>query len=91
MMLAGYAFENLLKGVYVGRKGNQISETQLPEELDTHNLVLLAQKLGLDLTSREIDLLNRLKATVVWRGRYPVPKNHTQIIAFEKKTTDPPP
>ena len=53
--------------------------------------MLLAQKLGLDLTSREIDLLNRLKATVVWRGRYPVPKNHTQIIAFEKKTTDPPP
>lgn len=39
-----------------------------------------AQNLGLDkdLTSQQTDLLKRLEETIVWRGRYPVPKPHNK-------------
>jgi hypothetical protein len=74
MMLVGCAFENLLKGVYVrqltrGQKGNRILTPELPKKLIGHDLVWLVQQLGLeeDLTSLQINLLKRLKETVVWR------------------------
>ena len=85
MMLVGCAFENLLKGVYVrqltrGKKGNLILTPKLPKELAVHNLVWFAQKLTLDLSSQQINVLERLEETIVWRGRYPVPIEHTKLI-----------
>ena len=96
MMLVGCAFENLLKGVYVrqltrGQKGNRILTPELPKALIGHDLMWLVQQLGLeeDLTSLQINLLKRLKETIVWRGRYPVPTKHTEMITkFRKSTND---
>jgi hypothetical protein len=93
MMLVGCAFENLLKGAYVrrltrGQKENRILEPELAEQLKTHNVLSLAQKLQLDLNPLEINLLKRLKETIVWRGRYPVPIEHTQITTFMRYTND---
>lgn len=87
MMLVGCAFENLLKGVYVrqltrGQRRNLISTPKLPKELNGHNLMWFVQKLGIeeDLSSLQKNLLKRLKETIIWRGRYPVPTKHTEMM-----------
>jgi hypothetical protein len=94
LMLVGCAFENLLKGALVwrltrGKKGNRISEPELPGPLKTHDVLSLAEELKLKLLSRrEVDLLKRLKEIIVWRGRYPVPTEYSQIVPFQKGTSD---
>jgi hypothetical protein len=62
-MLVGCAFENLLKGVLVrqltrGKKGNRISEPELPENLRTHDILSLMEMLNLkvSLSRQERDL-----------------------------------
>ena len=88
-MLVGCAFENLLKGIHIQRlKATPIRGTRLPPEIKTHNVLCLAQKLGMKLSRREEDLLERLEVVVVWRGRYPVPTTHSQIVPFGKKPDD---
>jgi hypothetical protein len=92
-MLVGYAFENLLKGVHVrrltrGQKGNLISQAELPGLLKKHDVLWLAKQLKLDLNSLEVDLLKRLKEVIVWRGRYPVPTSHSEILPFRSGTND---
>jgi hypothetical protein len=87
-MLVGCAFENLLKGVHIQRlKTSPIKGPKLPPEIKTHNVLCLAQKLGMKLGKREEDLLKRLEV-VVARGRYPVPTDYSQIIPFGKKPDD---
>jgi hypothetical protein len=88
-MLVGCAFENLLKGVHIQRlKTTPIKGPKLPPEIKTHNVLCLAQKLGMKLGRREEDLLKRLEITVVWRARYPVPTDYSQIIPFVEKPDD---
>jgi len=93
LMLVGCAFENLLKGVLVrrltrGKKGNRISEPELPQPLKTHDVLSLAKELKLKLLSRqEVDLLKRLEEIIVWRGRYPVPKTYSAIRRFRLGTS----
>jgi hypothetical protein len=87
MLLFGCAFENLLKGAFVrqltrGQKENRILKPKLPKQLKTHDVLSLAEKLGLDLNRLEINLLKRLTETIVWRGRYPIPIEHTQVKKF---------
>jgi hypothetical protein len=55
---------------------------ELPRELNGHNLMWFVQQLGIeeDLTSLQKHLLKRLKETIVWRGRYPVPNKHTEMM-----------
>jgi hypothetical protein len=93
-MLVGCAFENLLKGALVrrltrGKKGNLISEPELPGPLKTHDVLSLAQELKVKLLSRrEVDLLKRLEEIILWRGRYPVPTAYSHIAPFKSATSD---
>jgi hypothetical protein len=74
-MLMGFAAENLLKAIAVRRWAAKLPADleKLPEELANHGLWALAQKLDLDLTPREAQLLWRLGDYAMWSGRYPMP------------------
>jgi hypothetical protein len=66
-MLAGLAIENMLKGAI-----QEITPRAARRIEKTHNLVKLAEKLDLTLSSEEHELLERLTMFVEWAGRYPV-------------------
>ena len=84
LMIAGYAIECLLKGIWV-KQGNQIvkgdgSYAGVTGASD-HDLVQLAQVIQFSLTDQEKDVLKRLSFYVTSGGRYPVPRKwvHTKI------------
>jgi hypothetical protein len=76
--LVGFAVENLLKAKWVkknrrGLKNEILAVSKLPKDIHNHNLLPLAEKIGLKLNDDESELLNRLSEYVKWAGRYPVP------------------
>jgi hypothetical protein len=77
-MLLSYAMENLLKAAVISREGRRYKEEFLankkfPQELREHDLVVLAQMVGLVFEEGEEDLFRRLSRSAVWHGRYPAP------------------
>jgi hypothetical protein len=75
LLLAGYAFENLTKGVRIAREGPQAMESLLLEWEGTkgHDLVGLFKKLKMPLLKKERKILEVLTAAVRYYGRYPTP------------------
>jgi hypothetical protein len=69
MLLTGFAFENLLKGILYGRNPKQNLKTGYG---GSHGIVKMANEVGL-LSSEELDLLERLERYLVWAGRYQLP------------------
>jgi hypothetical protein len=93
-MLAAFSVENLLKGalVFANVPTNgimyfrtysplygEISQGDLPGILKTHDLNELAERLGLQLSPEEEDLLFRLTRAAEWHGRYPVPVRYEDL------------
>ena len=77
-LLLGYALENILKGLWVS-KGGVLVDQQNPGKLvridgvADHNLLPLARKVGVTLSTGEKDVVNRLSYWITAAGRYPVP------------------
>jgi hypothetical protein len=78
-MLAGYSIEALVKGVCVAREPDVIVEGKLPEWLTTHDLEALLHRANVQLDDVDWRFLRRLHVSVVWSGRYPVPKSAGQV------------
>ncbi len=85
MMLAGFTFENLLKGIDIGRNSNPEDDSGLDTNLwavhgrlwnvnGGHGISDFAKRIDENLTADEIELLKRLEEFIVWAGRYPIPK-----------------
>jgi hypothetical protein len=80
LLLAGFGFESLLKGILLRQmsyRGDPLTTTKggkafLVRSLKTHNLTALATKAGIRLDVAETALLDRLTTIVTWAGRYPV-------------------
>lgn len=70
-MLAGFAFENLLKGQLVARKEHLDESGRF--KLATHDLRQLASDARYTLDDAENKLLERIQEFTVWTARYPVP------------------
>ena len=96
-LLFGYAFENVLKGLIVHRlntEGKTVVEGgKLKHVPKQHDLVALARDAKLPLEADETDLLIRLKAYVVWAGRYPIMLDasayiRTQLVTSQHSSTD---
>jgi hypothetical protein len=68
MLLTGFAFENLLKGILYGRDIN----SKLARNKGGHGIVQMAKAI-ITLTSDELNLLDRLELYLVWAGRYRLP------------------
>lgn len=81
LMLRGMAVECLLKALWVTR-GHLLAVNGRYKGIPStkeHDLVRLAAALDLELSALERDVLRRLSAFSQYGGRYPVPKQATEL------------
>jgi hypothetical protein len=76
-MLAAFALENLLKGIWVKRMDSEQplveDDKRIKKIFDTHDLVKLAAKAGIPCDASRTELFERLTIEMVWGGRYSRP------------------
>jgi len=75
MLLVGMAFENLIKGILVGRDPTNISREEIKKQLlgrGGHGISEGAKTVT-NISNAEYDLLRRLEEYLIWAGRYPMP------------------
>ena len=72
-MLCGMALELLYKAIVVAKGG--VVET-------SHDLAALAANAGVEVSENERGLLSILSESVIWAGRYPVPKDPKYMDKF---------
>ncbi len=91
MLLAGYAVENMCKGylvrVLTPEERAIVDTGNLPQRFN-HRVLDLTKLTGIDLTPADENLLRRVEAIILWRGRYPVPKSATKRQPTWDSTTD---
>ena len=77
LMLAGYAAENLCKGLFVAGHREEVRRSlkggALPNSLMKHDLPRLLDKVCYESDKEDRDLAWRLSRAAVWSARYPVP------------------
>jgi len=93
MMLAGLAIENLCKGHLAGRLNPKEKEDIkargiLPKSLKNHEILDLLARTKMKLSDIEKDLVERIGKAIWWRGRYPSPTSHEEIVPFVQKDSD---
>lgn len=71
LMLSGFAIENMFKAIYVSQ--HPAFDRAGKFVVVTHDLISLADEVGLPLTIDERTLLECLEQFVTWAGRYPMP------------------
>lgn len=75
MFLNGLAFENLIKGIIIGREPNLATKVEIDREIldrKGHGIASGARKI-ISVTAQEDKLLQRMEEYLVWAGRYPLP------------------
>jgi hypothetical protein len=77
-MLISFAVENYFKAAIVRENSCDFKEAfrdkgKLPKDLNSHDLIQLAQKANFVFSKKEEDLLRRLTRHAIWAGRYPIP------------------
>ena len=89
-MLVAYAIENLCKASMIiqnKKKYEQeiLQKRGLPKELKTlrHNLLGLVNKLNINISKDENNLLMRISRQSLWQGRYPVPIKANDLKSVE--------
>jgi hypothetical protein len=95
MLLTGLAFENLIKGILIGRDKTVVDQQKINSRLwnvrGGHGIAELAKRVA-SVTSDESDLLRRLEEYLFWAGRYPLPLNSDVYFKGQNhltfKTTD---
>lgn len=80
LLLAGFATENVLKGLIVARDPSHISSGSLSNQLKSHNLVTLACKIqSLKLSSDESRFCDIATKSIPYWGRYPIPLKSNNV------------
>ncbi len=79
LLLSGFAFENLIKGLIVYQENLKVKDGKLPEEVYGHKLVKLAERAGHALHGDEKTLLTDLTQAIVWQGRYRSPTKEARL------------
>jgi hypothetical protein len=79
MLLIGLAFENLIKGIYIGRDSTLVDREKIESGILSrggHGIANGAKQI-LDLALNEFQLLKRVEEYLFWAGRYPLPLKAT--------------
>jgi hypothetical protein len=79
LLLAGFALENLVKGLLVSGDPSLINTGALSRDLKSHNIGFVASKVhDLVLTEGEQEFCTLVTSVIPYWGRYPIPlaKNH---------------
>lgn len=88
LLLAGFAIENLIKGLIIAQYPSYISNGKLSRELRTHKILNLAMSIeGISLSSEEQNLLKIFEKCIPSWGRYPIPIDIEEISAEVNATT----
>lgn len=77
-MNLGYSIELALKALVVQQDPDVIPKSG-EIRIKTHNLVMLANWAGVTLSSKETELLNRLRDYIEW-GRYPTKTKPSEYV-----------
>lgn len=80
-LLLGLAIEDLAKGILVSKYGALDSNKRFKHR--GHNLSLLVEQCGVDLTQEDRDVLESLKKYVAWKGRYPVSLSSSDFVSSQ--------
>ena len=75
MLLVGLAFENLVKGILIGRNSALVDTEKIESGIlgrGGHGIADGARKI-VTLSSDEVQLLQRIEEYLFWAGRYPLP------------------
>jgi hypothetical protein len=81
LLLAGFALENVLKGLLVLEDPRHINTGALSRELRSHNIEVLASKVqGLTLAEDEDQFCALVTAVIPYWGRYPIPLDKNRIM-----------
>ena len=88
LLLAGFAIENLIKGLIIAQNPSYISNGKLSRKLATHEISNLAQSIkDISLSIDEENLLIILEKCIPSWGRYPIPI-HIDELSPEINATD---
>jgi hypothetical protein len=85
MLLAGYALENLVKGLLIARNPNAVAAlAEKPEQLvygasARHLSLQLCREADVVLAPHQEDAVRRLEIFLLWAGRYPVPRDARKL------------
>jgi hypothetical protein len=80
LLLAGFAIENVLKGILVAADPSHISTGLLSNGLKTHNLLALASKIpSLVLSPDEQQFCDVATKAIPYWGRYPTPLRSSDV------------
>lgn len=97
MLLMGFAFENLIKGVLIGRDPKFVNREKLTSPISDrggHGITAKVEDLT-KLKADELKLLQRIEEYLFWAGRYPLPLRSGIYLNSEAQklrsfcTTDP--
>jgi hypothetical protein len=81
LLLAGFALENVLKGLIVLDDPCHINTGVLSRELKSHNIEVLASKArNLILSEDENEFCSLVTAVIPYWGRYPIPLDKNRIM-----------
>ena len=75
MLLTGLAFENLIKGILIGRNPALVNGDRIESGIlgrKGHGIAEGAKSI-IGLTPQELQLLGRIEEYLFWAGRYPLP------------------
>ncbi|RIH63001.1 hypothetical protein D1164_21865 [Mariniphaga sediminis] len=92
-LLIGYSFENLIKGLSIKNNPqmsfNDIYSNKWSKYKSGHGISGICRENIINLTSSEIDLLQRLETYIIWIGKYPVAKKlENHINEYDNKYFD---
>ncbi len=85
MMLAGFALENLMKGIYFAENPGKITIEEIILKgwsHSGHGLVDLNIDFPVKFNQHQRELLKRLEQFTIWAGRYPIPKTSSKFVEF---------
>lgn len=88
-LLAGFAIENLTKGLLVASDPGLVNGGKLSKELTSHRLMKLLESLDIpDLASQEIRFATAAERAIPYWGRYPVPVKKERVGQEEPLTEE---
>jgi hypothetical protein len=85
MLFTGLAFENLLKGIFIGRNPELVVNGKIQSDIlgeKGHGIAEGAKRI-IELSQQEAKLLARIQEYLIWAGRYPLPLKLNRFLNSE--------
>lgn len=85
ILLAGFALENVLKGLIIANNPSLITSGSLDESIKNHKLTELANKINsVTLSREERNILEICQDAIPYWGRYPIPQKYKGLKTAEE-------